>query len=76
MEPILRPRACITNPSSILNPGQHFLGANSGLVVERVVVGPSALSQGRIRGVKRVEGHEDVTKLGSGDVLEDVHVVG
>ena len=76
MEPVFRPGPDVADAPRVLDARQEFLGADRGFVVEGVVVGPSALGEGRGGGSEGVEGYEDGAVGGGGDVLEEVHPVG
>lgn len=73
---VLGPGAGVADAAGVLNARKELLRADGGRVIKGVVVGPGALGELEGRGVDRVEGDEDVTVSGTGDVLEDIHVVG
>lgn len=76
VEAVLGPGAGVADGAGVLDAGEAALGADGGGGVEGVVVGPGAVGElggGRVDGV---EGDEDGTVRGVGDVLEYVHVVG
>ncbi len=60
MEAILGPCAAVADVPGVLDPREEFLAADGFGVVLRVAVGPGALGEGRVRGMQRVEGDEDV----------------
>lgn len=76
MEPIPSPSPTIPDAASSLGLLQLVLRMHRGCRVERMAVRKGALGEYLGRCMGWVEGYEDRAKGGSGEFLQDVHIVG